>query len=347
MVEKIAKKGVTQQSSGPFTVDVEAPVEIEPVLPGCDCHPPKVVIRLGAADLTVTFRVVPRVLGKVDGATVSIRQDHASLAEVQLEVRVVQRTWVALSGVLTFLLPGLSAALKHFGLDFESQRESGFSIYLSAARLVFDRVSPLGLTAVGGAITGLLWWLARPRTRDVFWDVEKVGPGDQLRRISAAAEANPEQAAQDLMELLRTFPDHQPAWVYYAEWHYRSKSYGAALKGYAQAFALAAGKANDYYRASLCASTLGLNKRALGILQDAERLLPAGQMTGAMLFNMGCYHVRLGDSDAAMAHLKRAVHAGYRKLDSYVKDPDLVPLRSRADFQHLLAELRRTSQKGK
>lgn len=346
MVEKVAKKGVAQRTSGPFTVDVESPVEIEPVLPGCDCHPPKVVTRLGAADLTVTFRVVPRVLGKVDGATVSIRQDHASLAEVGLEVRVVQRTWVALSGVLTFLLPGLSAALKHFGLDFESQRDAGFSLYLSVARLVFDRVSPLGLTAAGGALTGLLWWLARPRIRDVFWDIEKIGPGEQLRRITAAAEANPEQAAQDLMELLQTFPDHQPAWVYYAEWHYRRKSYEAALKGYGQAFALATGKANDYYRASLCASRLGLNKRALGILQDAERLLPAGQMTGAMLFNMGCYHVRLGDGDAAMTRLKRAVQAGYRKLDSYVKDPDLAPLRSRGDFQQLLAELRRTAPKG-
>jgi TatA/E family protein of Tat protein translocase len=184
-VEKIHKKHTDQRMSAPFAVDVDAPVEIEPVLPGCDCHPPRVVTRLGQGDRTLTFRVVPRVLGRVDGAVVSIRQDHACLAEVELDVRVVKRTLVALSGAAAFLLPGLSAVMKHFGLDFETQKEQGFSLYLAVAQLLFDRVSPLALTALLGVPTALLWWLTRPRTRDVFWDVEKVGGEEELEQITA------------------------------------------------------------------------------------------------------------------------------------------------------------------
>jgi TatA/E family protein of Tat protein translocase len=179
MVEKVHKKHTDQRTSDPFTVDVDAPVEIEPVLPGCDCHPPRVVTRLGQGDLTLTFRVVPRVLGKVDGAVVYIRQDHTSLAEIEMGVKVVKRTGVALAGLVTVLLPGLSAVMKHFGLDFETQKDQGFSLYLATARLVFDRVSPYALTAVLGVATALLWWLTRPRRRDVFWDIKKVGSGKE------------------------------------------------------------------------------------------------------------------------------------------------------------------------
>jgi sec-independent protein translocase protein TatA len=172
MVEKVHKKHTDQRTSAPFTVDAQTPVEIEPVLPGCDCHPPRVVTRLGQDDLTLTFRVVPRVLGKVDGAVVCIRQDHTSLAAIELDVKVVKQKWVVLSGVATFLLPGLSAVMKHFGVDFEAQKGQGFSLYVAIVRLVFDHVSPYTLTALLAVATALLWWLTRPRRRDVFWDIE-------------------------------------------------------------------------------------------------------------------------------------------------------------------------------
>ncbi len=176
LVEKVRKKHVDQRSSAPFAVDPDSPVEIEPILPGCDCHPPRVVTRLGEGDRTLTFRVVPHVLGRVDGAVVCIRQDHTSLAEVEVDMKVVKQTSVVLAGLATFLLPGLSAVMKHFGLDFETQKDQGFSLYLGIARLVFDRVSPYALTALLGLATASLWWLTRPRTRDVFWDVQKVSP---------------------------------------------------------------------------------------------------------------------------------------------------------------------------
>jgi hypothetical protein len=174
MIEKVQQKHTDQRTSDPFAVDVDTPVEIEPILPGCDCHPPKIVTRLEQGEVTATFRVVPRVLGRVDGAVVSIRQDHVSLSEVALDVKVVKRTLVVLMGVAAFLLPALSAVMKHFGLDFETQNGQEFSLYLAVARLLFDHISPFALTALLGLATVFLWWLSRPRTRDVFHDVVKV-----------------------------------------------------------------------------------------------------------------------------------------------------------------------------
>jgi hypothetical protein len=339
MVERVRKKHVEQRSSGPFKADADVPVEIEPVLPGCDCHPPKLVARPGDGDLTATFRVVPRVLGVVEGACVTIRQDHATLAEIGLKTKVVQRTWVLFSGAMTFLVPGLSSVLKHFGLDFEPQSEAGFSFYLAAARLVFDEIPPLGLTIGLGLATGLLWWFTRPRTREVFWDVETTGPGEKLRRIAAAKAAGRPESADEMMELLRAYPAYQPARLFYADWHYEHKKYEAALKGYERAFKLGVAKARDYLRASLAASGLGQNERALQILQTADRVLPPNEMNGVMLFNMACYHARLGQLDEAMACLPRAAKAGYKKRESYEKDRDLDPLRGRNDFKRLLGEL--------
>jgi hypothetical protein len=340
MVEKVQKKGTAQKSSKPFQVAADSPVEIEPVLPGCDYHPPKVTARLDRGDLTLTFRVVPHVMGRVDGASVVIRQDHTELAQIELDAKVVQTTWVAFSGALTFLLPGLSAGLKHFGLDFETQQGQGFNLYLATARLVFDRVSPLALTLGLGVLTGLLWWFTRPRVRDVFWEIETVGPGEKLRRIAAEAASYPQRAADSLLEFLDAYPDYQPAWLYYAEWHYQLGNYRASLKGYVRAFKAGVVKARHYLKASLAASRLGENQTALRILQMADRVLPRDQMAGLMLYNMGCYLVRVGELEQAMSCLRRAIAAGYRTAKSYRQDPDLDPLRSRPDFQRLLATTR-------
>ena len=338
MIEKVQKKDTDERSSSPFKVEIDSPVEIEPVMPGCDCHPPKLVARLSGGELTATFRVLPRVLGKVDGASVTIRQDHNLLAEIPLDVKVVQRFWVFVSGLLTFLLPALSAILKHFGLDFETQKDQGFNLYVGAARLVFDQMSPLTLTTSLGFLTGVVWWFTRPQTRDVFWDIKKVGPAEKLERIATAMEADAQAGLQELAELLIAFPDYQPARLFFADWHYDSQDHRAALKEYTQAFKLGVVKARHYQRASFAASKLGENETALRILQEAERTLNAGDMTPVMLYNMGCYHARLGDPNNAMAYLMRAVAAGYTKAESYHKDPDLTPLRNRPDFKRLLAQ---------
>lgn len=168
-VERVVKRDVEQTATGPLALATDTPLEVEPVLPGCQCHPPKIVTRLGDGNDVFTFHVVPHVLGDVTGARVVIRQDHATVAEIGLRVRVVQRTVVVASGLSTFVVPFASAAMKHFGLDFTPK--DGSNPYLAALNFLFGQVSPVVLTVALAAVTlGLYWW-TRPKGRDVFWDI--------------------------------------------------------------------------------------------------------------------------------------------------------------------------------
>ncbi len=72
-------------------------------------------------------------------------------------------------------------------------------------------------------------------------------------------------------------------------------------------------------------------------------------------YNLGCIHARIatltgagrGDAgpepgrhaDRAVAALRRAVALGYRRVDLFRTDPDLEPLRGRADFRDFLMDL--------
>ena len=174
-VEKVVKRHVEQKATGPLKIAKDVPLEIEPVLPGCVCHPPRVTTKVGAGDEVFTFHVVPHVLGKVTGARVLLRQDHAPLAEIELDIRVVQRTMVVVSGLSAFVLPAASAAMKHFNLDFTPK--DGSNPYLAALNFLFGEVSPVALTAALVAVTGMLWWFTRPKGRDVFWDITTKPPG--------------------------------------------------------------------------------------------------------------------------------------------------------------------------
>ena len=72
-------------------------------------------------------------------------------------------------------------------------------------------------------------------------------------------------------------------------------------------------------------------------------------------YNLGCIHARIATltgagrreagpeparhADLAVAALRRAASHGYRRLEIYQTDPDLEPLRERADFRELLEDL--------
>lgn len=337
MIEKVLKKGTDQRSTAPFQVDNSHPIEIEPILPGCDCYPPKIETRLGTKDFTAIFRVVPRVLGVVDGAKVMIHQNHSLLAEVYLDVKVVQRSGVIFSGIMTFLLPCLSAILKYFGLNFEEKNDQEFNLYLRSFHLVFDQLSPLTLTGGLGLLTSLLWWFARPRIRDVFWDVEKVAPLEQLQRIASTFDSDPDKGFIELRELVTAFPDFQKASLYLAGWLYKVQDYSSSLEVYQRVFKLGVVESSQYLKASLAASRGGNKGLALEILQLAEEVLPQGKLAPVIYFNMGCYHAELGNHQKAMNYLWQAFGSGYTNAESYLKDPDLDPLRSRRDFQRLVA----------
>lgn len=171
-VQEVVKARVGQASSTAFKVDEGSVVEIEPVLPGCDCYPPRVPLAVDAkGPATATIWVVPKVLGRVQGARVLIRQGGRILTEVPLDVKVSKQTLAVACGLLSLAAPYLTMGLKSLKLDYESQKASGFPVYEQVGGWLADNLRPewIGLGFLGLAVA--LYFLMRPKKRDVFWDV--------------------------------------------------------------------------------------------------------------------------------------------------------------------------------
>jgi hypothetical protein len=279
-------------------------------------------VRVGPGEVTVTFWVVPHVLGKVMHARVMVRQNGASLAEVPLQMSVVKQSLTLLAGALGLVLPFVLLLLKHFELDFESQLKDGFSLYAQLAQWLLRALTPEVLGGLLLATTAALYLWLRPRRRDVFWDVRTVEPAaDQ-----PVQTFDPEPRAQQ----------GEPLLAEQAESHDRAGNHLAALQVYEQVLRQGGARAVDYFRASLAAYRTGNLRRALAILQEAEAALPAGEMKGSLWYNMGCFAARLGRFPDAVRYLNRAVDAGYTDAQKYRRDPDLNSLRWHAGFRRLL-----------
>lgn len=171
-VAEVVKARVKQAASEAFQVEEGSVVEVEPVLPGCDCYPPRHALTVAADGTTsATVWVVPRVLGRVHGARVLIRQGAQVLAEVPLDVKVAKQTLAVACGLMSLAAPYLTMGLKSLKLDYESQKADGFPLYQQAGGWVADHLRPewIGLGFLGLALALYLWM--RPRKRDVFWDI--------------------------------------------------------------------------------------------------------------------------------------------------------------------------------
>jgi hypothetical protein len=171
-VQEVVKARVGQASSESFKVDEGSVVEIEPVLPGCDCYPPRLPLAVEAdGPSTATIWVVPKVLGRVQGARVLIRQGGRVLAEVPLDVKVAKQTLAIACGLMSLAAPYLTMGLKSLKLDYESQKAGGFPIYQQIGSLLAEYLRPewIGLSFLG--LAAVLYLLMRPKRRDVFWDV--------------------------------------------------------------------------------------------------------------------------------------------------------------------------------
>jgi len=339
MIEQVIKKHTSQRSSQEFSVNVEETIEVEPVLPGCDCYPPRMTTRLTADTQTLTFRVAPRVLGKLDGACVLVRQGSAQLAEIALDIKVSRKLWVVVSGMFTLALPLLSALLKHFGVDFEARESQGSNLYIAGVQFLMETISPLTLTFLLAAVTASIWWMTGPRRKDVFWHIQSISAARRLEQINGIADADPARAIRELEDLIAAAPEEQKAHLRLAELHYENEDYEAALKHFGDGFQLGTAGAKHYAAAALAASRLGQTTMALQILVQAEKRLPPKAMTATMIYNMACYRARLGQLNDAMICLTRAIGAGFRKCDTLKNDADLDPLRGRHDFESLLASI--------
>ncbi len=342
MIEKIIQKHVGQQASGPFKVKKHVPVEVEPILPGCVCYPPKVTTRVGKETTTLTFHVVPHVLGKVTGAKVLIRQDHEVLAEIELDIRVVQRTWLLVSSFLTFLLPFGSSIAQYYHLDFASQLEDGFNLYLTLAHLILAQVTPLTLTVILAAATFVCYWFTRPKREDRFGEIKTISPQQKLDQIQKEIAADPEELMiEELKEVVRAAPDLQPARLLLAKQFAKAEDYEESLNHYSVGLKLGPAGIKDYMRAAQAAGRLGQYRRALELLQVVDRVADPKKKPGVLFYNIACYHTLLGELEEAMVALHKAVKGGYRKVEQYFTDSDLDPLRQRQDFQNLLRTVKR------
>jgi hypothetical protein len=205
-------------------------VEIEPVLPGCYCFPTKELVRIQPGETTARFWVVPHVLGDVMHARVVVRQDGRVLAEVPLEIRVVKQTITLFMGAMNLLVPFVSTVAKQSHHSFLPSPEEGFGLYATLAGWMLLALSPEVLTGLLLAATiGLYLWF-RPRRRDVFWDLQPVGPNPSGSPRDPLAD---ERSRKDLHEAeLSSDSEHQAALFAEAERLFVKKDFAAALRFY-------------------------------------------------------------------------------------------------------------------
>ncbi len=170
-IAEIVKKRVKQVEGTSFEVTAGSQVEIEPILPGCQCYPPRETITIGNEAVTAEFWVVPQVLGAVHGARVVVRQGGVVLSEVKLEMRVSKQTLTIIFGLLGLVSPYITMGLKQLKLDPDSQKQQNFELYRVIGSWVVENLRPefLGFGLLGLAVMSYFWF--RPRQRDVFWDI--------------------------------------------------------------------------------------------------------------------------------------------------------------------------------
>jgi hypothetical protein len=187
---EVVKRHVVQKQSQKFKVELGSEVEVEPILPGCDCFPPRETVKIGKAESTARFWVVPRVLGEVMHARVVVRQNGVVLAEVPLEMCVVKQTLTLFVGALNFCVPFVSMLLKQSQLSLAGDGGTGLVAALAGWMLLV--LSPEVLAGVLLAATvGLYFWL-RPRQRDVFWDIQPSAGAPR----SPSGRGNPDYSPQ-------------------------------------------------------------------------------------------------------------------------------------------------------
>ncbi len=342
-IREVVQKQVQQAHSKSFQVELGTRVEIVPILPGCDCYPPSAEVIVGRGEATASFYVVAHILGTVQEAHVAVRQDGEELATIPLQIRLVNQGLTVVMGLATFLLPFASLLLRHFRLDFESQFEEGFDLYARIVQLLLGSLSPGVLTVLLLAATGITFLWLRPRRRDLFFDITPVSPERRFQEGQQAIEAGDVAKGERIIcGLLDTHPGFAPAWLLRADRLFDAKDYEEAAAHYEKALALGAAELRTFIRAAAAAGQIGQLKRALAILEEATTRHSGSPKLGVVWYNRGCYHTRLRQHEEAMRCLLKAVRAGYTKASNYQKDPDLNPLRSRADFRQLLARLDRS-----
>jgi tetratricopeptide (TPR) repeat protein len=337
------ERQVEQNSQDALPVQAALPVEVEPILPGCPCYPARQSLDGKAELVQARFEVKAENKGKLDGARVALRQHGVAIAELPLEVHIRRPLLAILLGVLAM---GVPLVLKVLGLSLEAQAEQQFAGWLGLLEKLLSCTQSLPVWGLGialGVVALLLWLRSRPR-RNTFWVVMEVPsasepPEKKLQRAKHLLKQGEEQGFMRLEELLRQHPDYQQAWLLACRTHHAREDWPAAVQAFEHARALGSVSAAAW---ALGARSAAQDRRlplALEWLEEGLRRADDPTIRVQILYNRACYLIRLGHLDHGMQALQEAFQAGFRDPTPYRSDPDLDPLRQRADFQTLLAHL--------
>ena len=340
-LEEIVVSDVRQKTASKLQLDLSESLFVEPILPGCTCHPPIQTLRLRNPndEGECRFFVVPMIQGPVAGAHIVIRQGEKIVAKLDLELTVVPTTWTMISAVLTLVVPFAVALLQQFQMNIVDKVQDSAGFYVAITMFAVAYTPAWVLTATLFTVTLLLFWHSRPREHDVFWTVSTTPADTRFAKIQKLSQSDLSEAANQLERFLKENPTHRKGLIFYANWHFNDQAYEHALDGFERALKLGKLKCRGYLRASISAARLANYQRALEIVRRAELDLPEDELWAVMLFNGGCYACRVAEYKESMDYLRRAINAGYRKREKFELDPDLTPLRNDPDFKQLIKSL--------
>lgn len=334
--------GVGQSPSTSIRFKPGDTLTIEPVLPGCTCHPATHTVTLtnAAKPVSARFFIVPLINGRIEGASVIIRRSDRITTRVDLHMNVVPRTWATFTAFLSASAPLVVAFLRQLQIDVGTDVQDSADLYLAATAAIVQYTPPTTLCAVLLTLSGVFFVRARARETSAFWGLHTSTADEALQRILQLRQKDSIAAATQLAIFLKNNRHHLPALLIYSHWHYDNEDFRHALHGFELAMRKGPLTRRDYLRAARSASRLQRWHRALEILQTAEATLPACELSEIVFYNAGCYAARTHNKDLSLHYIRKAINAGYHNIRHLETDPDLGLIRGDPEFQSLLRILR-------
>ncbi len=198
------------------------------------------------------------------------------------------------------------------------------------------------------------WWMQRNFASSctgrgaVLPAGEEVNPANRVEplRIRGSTEffsGRFEDAQRHLTELRNLSPGPVSDWylaqaMYYVGDHSGAEVMLANLHGSAQAERRAQATLAGFLAAG------GEKHRARALLSD---VVNGGYMDHHVAYSLGAAYAQVAEPIEARRWLARAVNTGFPCYPWFERDPMLNPLRNDPEFQHLMAELRKSSDSAK
>jgi tetratricopeptide (TPR) repeat protein len=213
-VKEVRVEGVAH-ATGTEQVEVPAShpfVVVRPVLPGIDCYPQQQTVDVTPELVTVRFRVVAKVLGRVADARIELYSRDRLLSQVPLDIKVSRQTVALVASAAGFAWPLLCAAAQKLGVEFEDSGDllsRGLQAFFALPHAIETGFSGLLLVALG------FYGWNRPRRAGADADVLSVRPLSLEELLAAgrlaAAKKEWEEAAGYFEDAVNVAPSNVAA----------------------------------------------------------------------------------------------------------------------------------------